>query len=40
MKYLIDFRIYEQTWGDNFGRTSRDCVNDADLDCIDAFCRL
>ena len=27
-KYIIDFRIYEQTWSDSFGRTCPDCVNE------------
>ena len=31
-KYLIDFRIYEQTWSDSFGRTCPDCVNEDNVE--------
>ena len=33
-KYLIDFRIYEQTWGDSFGRTCPDCVNEDNVEAL------
>ena len=32
MKYLIDFRIYEQTWSDSYGWTCPDCVNEDNVD--------
>ena len=31
-KYLIDFRIYEQTWRDSYGRTCPDCVNEDNVE--------
>ena len=31
-KYLIDFRIYEQTWSDSFGRTCPDCVDEDNVE--------
>ena len=31
-KYLIDFRIYEQTWRDSFGRNCPDCVNENNVE--------
>ena len=31
-KYLIDFRIYEQTWRDSFGRTCPDCVDEDNVE--------
>ena len=31
-KYIIDFRIYEQTWRDSFGRTCPDCVNEENVE--------
>ena len=31
-KYLIDFRFYEQTWRDSFGRTCPDCVNEDNVE--------
>ena len=31
-KYLIDFRIYEQTWRDSYGRTCLDCVNEENVE--------
>ena len=31
-KYLIDFRIYEQTWRDSYGWTCPDCVNEDNVD--------
>lgn len=32
MKYLIDFRIYEQTWSDSYGWTCPDCVNEDNVE--------
>lgn len=31
-KYLIDFRIYEQTWSDSYGWTCPDCVNEDNVE--------
>ena len=31
-KCFIDFRIYEQTWSDGFGRTCPDCVNEDNVE--------
>ena len=31
-KYLIDFRIYEQTWRDSCGWTCPDCVNEDNVE--------
>ena len=39
-KYLIDFRIYEQTWSDSFGRTCPDCVNEDNVEAWGGFYSL
>ena len=31
-KYLIDFRIYEQTWRDSYGWTCPDCVDEDNVE--------
>lgn len=31
-KYLIDFRIYEETWRDSYGWTCPDCVNEDNVE--------
>ena len=31
-KYLIDFRIYEQTWRDSYGWTCPDCVDEENVE--------